>query len=45
LENRAAEEVKRQKHEAELKKLHIARQAQFADNDNRLKDVKRQDRV
>ena len=44
LENRAAEEAKKQRHEEELRKLHIARQVQFADNDRRLKDIKRQDR-
>ena len=35
--NRLAEEEKKQKHEAALKKLHLDRQKQFADIDIRLK--------
>ena len=35
--NRLAEEEKKQKHEAAIKKLHIDRQKQFADIDMRLK--------
>jgi len=37
LENRAIEAAKKAKYDAELVKLHEARQKQFADNDARLK--------
>ena len=44
MENKATLAAKRARHAAELQKLHESRQKQFADNDARYKDLKRQDR-
>ena len=43
--NRLAEEEKKQKHEAAVKKLHVDRQLQFVDIDRRLKQKNEAERA